>query len=54
MWYANIVNYIVPNYIPPGADKMKIIRDSGLHIWDDLYLYQKCTDGMLRRCIPAF
>jgi hypothetical protein len=54
LWYANIVNYIVPGYIPPGADKKKIIRDSILHLWDDLYLYRVCTDGMLRRCILAF
>jgi hypothetical protein len=31
-WYANIVNYIVAGYIPPGADKKKIIQDSRLHI----------------------
>jgi hypothetical protein len=31
-WYANIVNYIVASYIPPGADKKKIIRDSILHL----------------------
>jgi hypothetical protein len=24
-WYVNIVNYIVDGYIPPGADKKKII-----------------------------
>jgi hypothetical protein len=24
-WYANIVNYIMAGYIPPGADKKKII-----------------------------
>jgi hypothetical protein len=24
-WYANFVNYIVAGYIPPGADKKKII-----------------------------
>jgi hypothetical protein len=24
-WYANIVNYIVAGYIPPGVDKKKII-----------------------------
>jgi hypothetical protein len=39
-WYANIVNYIVAGYIPPGADKKKIIRDSRLHLWDDPYLYR--------------
>jgi hypothetical protein len=54
LWYANIVNYIMVGYIPPGADKRKIIRDSRLHIWDDPYLYQECTDGLLRRCILAF
>jgi hypothetical protein len=24
-WYTNIINYIVAGYIPPGADKKKII-----------------------------
>jgi hypothetical protein len=32
LWYANIVNYIVAGYIPPGADKNKIIRHSRLHL----------------------
>jgi hypothetical protein len=53
-WHANIINYIVASYIPPGADRKKIIRDSRLHLWDDLYLYRVCADGLLRRCIPAF
>jgi hypothetical protein len=50
-WYANIVNYIVAGYIPPGTDKKKIIRDSRLHLWDDPYLYWVCADALLRRCI---
>jgi hypothetical protein len=53
-WYVNIVNYIVAGYIPPRDDKKKIIRDSSLHLWDDPYLYRVCTNGLLRRCIPAF
>jgi hypothetical protein len=53
-WYANIVNYIMAGYIPLGANKKKIIRDSRLHLWDDPYLNRVCTDGLLRRCIPAF
>jgi hypothetical protein len=53
-WYASIINYIVAGYIPPGADKKKIIRDSRLYLWDDPYLYWVCTDGILRRYIPAF
>jgi hypothetical protein len=46
-WYTNIVNYIVAGYIPPGADKKKIIRDSRLHLWDDPYLYRVCADSLL-------
>jgi hypothetical protein len=53
-WYTNIINYIVVGYIPPGADRKKIIRDSRLHLWDDPYLYRVCADGLLRGCIPAF
>jgi hypothetical protein len=53
-WYANIVNYIVAGYITPRADEKKIIRDSILHLWDDLYLYRVCANGLLRRCIPVF
>jgi hypothetical protein len=41
-------------YIPLGADKKKIIRDSILHLWDDPYRYRVYADGLLRRCIPAF
>jgi hypothetical protein len=52
--YTNIINYNVVGYIPPGADKKNIIRDSRLHLWDDPYLYRVCADGLLRRCIPTF
>jgi hypothetical protein len=50
-WHANIVNYIVAGYIPPGVDRKMIIRDSRLHLWDDPYLYLVCANGLLRRCI---
>jgi hypothetical protein len=53
-WYANIINYIVAGYIPPGANKRKIIRDNRLHMLNDPYLYRVCADGLLRRCILAF
>jgi hypothetical protein len=31
-WYANIINYIIVGYIPPRADKKKIIQYSRLHL----------------------
>jgi hypothetical protein len=39
-WYANILNDIAAGYIPPGADKKKVIQDSRLDLWDDPYLYR--------------
>jgi hypothetical protein len=51
-WYTNIINYIVAGYIPPGADKKKIIQDSRLHLWDDPYLYRVCVDGLLSHPVP--
>jgi hypothetical protein len=52
-WYANIVNYMVTWYIPPGADKKMLIHESRKHMWDDSYLYRVYNDGLLRRCVPT-
>ena len=52
-WYANIVNFMVAGYVPPGENKRKLIHGSCLHLWDELYLYRACSDGLLRRCAPA-
>src|SRR6185437_13257038 len=52
-WYANIVNFMISGYVPPGENKKKLIYESRLHLWDDPYLYRVCSDGLLRRCVPA-
>jgi hypothetical protein len=31
-WYADIVNFMVAGYVPPGGDKKKLIYESRLHI----------------------
>jgi len=41
-WYANIVNYMVSSYVPLGVDKKKLIKESQVRLWDDLYLYRVC------------
>ena len=51
-WYANLVNFMVTGYIPPGEDKKKLIHLSRFHLWDDPYLFKVCADGLLRCCIP--
>ena len=52
-WYANIVNFMVSGYVPPGENKKKLQAQSRCHLWDDPYLYRICADGRLRRCVPA-
>jgi hypothetical protein len=51
--YANIVNFMVAGYVPPGENKRKLIHESHLHLWNESYLYRVCADGLLRRCVSA-
>jgi hypothetical protein len=44
---------MVAGYVPLGGDKRKLIYESRLHIWDELYLFRVCFDRLLRRCVPA-
>jgi hypothetical protein len=34
-WYANIVNFMVSGYVPPGEIKKKLIFENRCHLWDD-------------------
>ena len=52
-WYTNIVNFMVVGYVPLGENKRKLIYESHLHIRDESYLFRVCSDGLLRRCVPA-
>jgi len=50
-WYANIINFMVAGYVPPGENKRKLIYEIHLHIWDKPYLFRVCFEGLLRRCV---
>ena len=52
-WYEDIINSMVTGYVPPGGKKRKLIQESRSHIWDEPYLFRVCSDGLLRRCVPA-
>jgi hypothetical protein len=52
-WYADIINFMVAGYVPPGENKRKLIQESRLHLWDDPYLFRVYSDGLLRRCVPT-
>ena len=45
--YANIVNFMVSGYVPPGESRNNLAYESKHHLWDAPYLYQVCADGLL-------
>ncbi|XP_071905637.1 uncharacterized protein [Coffea arabica] len=53
-WYVDLVNYIVTGNLPAGWSKTKrdkLKNDAKYFIWDDPYLWKRCTDQVMRRCL---
>ncbi|KAI3771178.1 hypothetical protein L6452_02337 [Arctium lappa] len=53
-WYADIVNYLVGSimtYRLNSHQKKKFLSDVRYYYWDEPFLYKRCADGMIRRCI---
>lgn len=53
-WYANTVNYLVTNMLPPGfskAERNTIKSDAKYYVWDDPYLWKHCANRVIRKCI---
>ena len=54
-WFADIVNYLVCNELPPKLSfqqKKKFLSDVRHYFWDEPLLFKRCADGVIRRCIP--
>ncbi|XP_020966723.1 uncharacterized protein LOC110266420, partial [Arachis ipaensis] len=53
-WFADIANFKATGDLPPEINKhqkRKLINDAKYFVWDEPYLFKKCSDGILRRCI---
>ncbi|XP_071917076.1 uncharacterized protein [Coffea arabica] len=53
-WYADLVNYLVTGDFPAGwpkSKKDKLKSDAKYFIWDDPYLWKRCADQIMRRCV---
>nr|XP_027096219.1 uncharacterized protein LOC113716121 [Coffea arabica] len=53
-WYADLVNYLVTGDFPAGWQKSKrdkLKSDAKYFIWDDPYLWKRCADQVMRRCV---
>nr|GMD76368.1 reverse transcriptase [Ipomoea batatas] len=54
-WYSDVVNYVVCQKFPSNASsnlKKKIKHDAKYYFWDEPFLYKRCADGVIRRCLP--
>ncbi|XP_057755924.1 uncharacterized protein LOC130975109, partial [Arachis stenosperma] len=52
--YLDIANFKATGSLPLEFNKhqrKKLINDAKYFIWDEPYLFKKCSDGILRRCI---
>jgi hypothetical protein len=44
---------MVAGFVPIEENKRKLVYKSRLYIRDPPYLFRVCSDGLLRRCVPA-
>lgn len=54
-WYADIVNYLAADIIPPDLSyqqKKKFFRDVKHFFWDEPLLFKRGIDNIFRRCVP--
>ena len=54
-WYADIVNYLACGVAPPEfsyQQKRNLRTDSRYYIWDDLLLFKRGVDMIIRICVP--
>ncbi|KAL1543963.1 hypothetical protein AAHA92_20873 [Salvia divinorum] len=54
-WYANIVNYLIAKVVPEELNdyqKKKFFHDAKFYFWDEPFLFRRCADMVIRRCVP--
>ncbi|KAK8935602.1 hypothetical protein KSP39_PZI013848 [Platanthera zijinensis] len=54
-WYADLVNYLASNILPPEISyqqKKRFLHQVRSYMWDDPLLFKVGADGIVRRCIP--
>ena len=55
LWFADIVNYLVSNIMPPDlsyTQRKTFLHEVKWYIWDEPFLFRQGADQIIRRCIP--
>ncbi|GJU88572.1 reverse transcriptase domain-containing protein [Tanacetum coccineum] len=55
-WFADFANYLAGEIIPKRMtyqQKKKFFSDLKYYFWEEPYLFNVCSDGMIRRCISG-
>ncbi|KAL0319582.1 UNVERIFIED_CONTAM: Retrovirus-related Pol polyprotein from transposon opus [Sesamum radiatum] len=48
---TNLLRKVIPPHLSYQQRK-KFYSDIKYYLWDEPYLYKRCSDGMVRRCVP--
>ncbi|XP_073051291.1 uncharacterized protein [Primulina eburnea] len=53
-WFADIANFLSCGTLSPDLSyhqKKKLFHDAKFYLWDDPYVFNRCVDQMIRRCV---
>ena len=53
-WFADMANYKAGRIIPQEYTKQqvkKLLHEARFFFWDEPFLFKRCPDGMIRRCV---
>src|SRR5204863_8486796 len=53
-WFADIANYLVNEFLPKGMNfqqKKRFFAELKYYFWEDPFLYRRCADQIIRRCV---
>ncbi|XP_073041949.1 uncharacterized protein [Primulina eburnea] len=55
-WFADIASFLSCGTLPPELSyhqKKKFVYDIKFYYWDDTFVYKRCADQVIRRCVEG-
>ena len=54
-WYADLANLLASGEMSPDLthqQRKKLFADAKYYYWEEPFLFKRCSDGLIRRCVP--